>query len=269
MAVSPQHRITTSGRSNQGRFLSGTQHQDWMHLFPPEMLNKQFGMWTIISREIQRTGKHQYARVLCACGKEDWKLLDNLKTGKSTMCRPCTMRNRHQNLGHLSVSSKAVGLLQKRAGSIFQRCNNPSDNGYLNYGARGINCGFASVKELVEYLITLAPAEMWVGKQIDRIDNDKGYIQGNIRCATAAQNNANRRITRFVSYRGQKVCLGHLWHLVKTDYPSYGFSHTWTIRLVQGGIQPDSLPTHPRVGHRKSTTSSMPDPAIVSLYREC
>lgn len=268
MAILRQHRTMTSGRSNLGRFLSGSQHQDWMTSFPQEMMNKRFSMWTVTSLEIRRKGHHQYVQVRCDCGKEDWKLLENLKAGKSRQCHACATKEKHRRAGNLLVTSKEVGLLQKRATAILQRCNNPSDKGFRSYGARGIVCEFASVKELVEYLLTIAPAEEWKGKQIDRIDNNKGYIRGNIRCATSAQNNANRRITRYVEYKGQKVCLGHLWHLVKTDYPDYGFTLGWTTKLVDNwGVLPDNLHTHPRVGRRRSTTYSMPDPAIVSLYR--
>ena len=267
MAISPQHRITTSGQSNQGRFLSGSQHQDWRHLYEPEMLGKQFGMWTVVTREIQRRGKHHYTRVRCACGVEDWKVLDNLKRGRSKQCNSCAMTERHRLAGNLLVSSRGVSLLQKRAVSILQRCNNPNDKGYAHYGSRGITCEFESVKELVEYLLTVAPAEDWIGKQIDRIDNDKGYVRGNIRCATSSQNSANRRITRYVTYRGQKVCLGHVWHLVKTDHPNFQFTSGWTVKLIKQGVEPDQLPTYQRVGMRRCTTYSMPDPAIVSLYR--
>lgn len=267
MAISQQHRTTTSGQSNQGRFLSGSQHQDWMTSFPQEMLNKRFNMWTVTSLEIQRKGHHQYIKVRCDCGTEAWKLLENLKAGKSRQCQSCATRGRHQREGNLLVSSREVGLLQKRATAIFQRCNNPSDKGFRGYGARGITCEFGSIKELVEYLLTVAPAEQWVSKQIDRIDNNKGYSRGNIRCATSSQNNANRRITHYVSYKGQKVCLGHLWHLVKTDHPFYEFTPGWTTKLVTRGVLPDQLAEYKRNGMRRSTTSSTPDPAIVSLYR--
>ena len=267
MAISPQHRITTSGRSNRGRFLSGSQHQDWMLSFPPEMLNKQFGSWTVISLEIHRKGHHQHAKVRCVCGKESWVLADNLKSGKSTRCHACAMKERHRREGNLLIFSRGVSLLQKRATAIFQRCNNPNDKRYPCYGGRGITCEFGSVRELVEYMLSVAPAEDWIGKQIDRIDNNKGYIRGNIRCATSSQNNANRRITQYVMYRGQQVCLHHVWHLVKTDHPDFQFTIGWTIKLIKRGVEPDQLPKYQRVGMRKCTTYSMPDPAIVSLYR--
>ena len=269
MAISPQHRITTSGQSNGGRYLSGSQHQDWMHLYPPEMLNKQFNMWTIISREIQRKGHHHYIKARCACGKEDWKCLDNLKSGKSTMCHRCATKNRHRREGNLDVTSKEVGYLQNRATAIFQRCNNPNDKGYKRYGARGITCEFDSVKDLVEYLITLAPAKDWIGNTIDRIDNNKGYMRGNLRCISPSGNNANRRNTVFVSYRGQKVCIGHVWHLIRHDNPQFTFGNMYTQKILRRGMTPEEVLNKPRVGNRRSTTLSMPDPAIVSLYREC
>ena len=196
MAISPQHRITTSGQSNQGRFLSGSQHQDWMRLFPQEMLHSQFGMWTVMSREIQRRGKHQYAKVRCACGVEDWKLLDNLKSGKSSQCCACAARKRHREEGHLLVNSAEMRSLQQRATAAMQRCQNPKDRGWKNYGGRGIQCEFSSVKAFVEYLLSLHSASEWMGMTIDRINNEGNYAVGNIRRSSYHENNMNRRNTR-------------------------------------------------------------------------
>jgi hypothetical protein len=161
--------------------------------YPPEMLNRKFGMWTVISREIQRRGKHPYAQVQCSCGKVFWKALDNLKSMKSTMCRPCATTQRHVKAGHLHVTSKAVEMLQRRATAVMQRCSNPKDKGWRHYGGRGIQCMFTSVKELVSYLIELAPAEQWKGLTIDRINNNGHYEKGNLRRATYSENNLNRR----------------------------------------------------------------------------
>ena len=208
-----QQRPTTRyGLDENGRFLSGSQHPDWKDLLEPELENARFGLWTITTRELQRRGKHIYVHVRCDCGTEDWKVLDNLRRGRSTQCKSCRTTSRHKNSGHLLITSEALKSLQRRASAIFQRCHNPKDPSYKNYGERGIQCQFSSVKELVDHLCTLHPAEEWMGFDIDRIDNNGHYTVGNIRLATRSQNLLNRR---------------------------------------------------------GSMTSKTPDPAIVSLYREC
>ena len=73
----------------------------------------------------------------------------------------------------------------------------------------------------------------------------------------------------WVTYKGQKVVQGHLWHLIKTDHPDFEFGAGKVITLLGEGMLADEIPKYVRRGLRKSTTSRTPDPAIVSLYREC
>ena len=82
----------------------------------------------------------------------------------------------------------------------FQRCNNPNDKSYHNYGGRGIECRFSSVKEGVEYVKTHLPHETYYKLDIDRINNDGHYEPGNLRLVTRKENLANRgRFVRMTS----------------------------------------------------------------------
>jgi hypothetical protein len=263
-----QHSTTKCGLDESGRFLSGSQHPDWKDLLEPELENARFGSWTIVSRQIQRRGRHICANVRCDCGTEDWKVLDNLRRGLSTCCTSCRSKNRHRKAGHMLVETAAERLLQRRVESIFQRCNNHNDRNFRNYGGRGIQCLFPTKRELFEHLLSLHPAEDWLGYEIDRIDNNKHYAPGNLRRATQAVNRQNRRRTRWVYYKGQQVVQAHLWHLIKTDYPEFEFSQGKVLTLLKQDVPPDKIPQYERVGKRVSTTSRTPDPAIVSLYRD-
>lgn len=72
-----------------------------------------------------------------------------------------------------------------------QRCTNPKDRGYKNYGARGIKFLFPSVLE----------GSIWVRDnlglnrklELDRIDNNGHYAPGNLRYATRSQQCRNTR----------------------------------------------------------------------------
>lgn len=75
-----------------------------------------------------------------------------------------------------------------------QRCNNPNDRGYANYGGRGI----ALCSEWNDY----RAFEEWAMNngyskelELDRIDNDKGYSPDNCRWVKRIVNNHNRRTT--------------------------------------------------------------------------
>lgn len=268
MTDSQRRRTTMSGLAPTGQFPSGELHPDWKDLLEPALENARFGSWTVVSREIRRRGKHIYAKVRCACGEEDWKVLDNLKRGRSKSCMSCRSKARHAREGNMLAKSSAERLLQRRVESIFQRCNNPNDRGYRNYGGRGVECRFPSKLSLFRYLLSLHSAEEWRGYEIDRIDNNGHYEPGNLRRATQAQNRQNRRRTVWVTYRGQQVVQAHLWHLIKLDHPDFEFSPAKVRKLLEDGVLADDIHKHRRVGFRRSTTLKMPDPAIVSLYRD-
>ena len=70
--------------------------------------------------------------------------------------------------------------LDKRLTAAKQRCENPNDQGYKNYGARGIKFDFPSVTEAGLYLIQefrFPDRNM----ELDRIDTNGNYAPGNLR----------------------------------------------------------------------------------------
>ena len=73
-----------------------------------------------------------------------------------------------------------------------QRCNNPDQKAYKNYGGRGIKVCFGSADEFVDCVINELQIDPR-GLQIDRIDNDGNYERGNIRFVTRRENNENKR----------------------------------------------------------------------------
>ena len=79
---------------------------------------------------------------------------------------------------------------------VIQRCNNPKDKAYKNYGGRGIT--------VCEEWLDVANFVAWAerthpnisGVSLDRIDNDKGYSPENCRWADTFTQAINQRIGR-------------------------------------------------------------------------
>ena len=73
--------------------------------------------------------------------------------------------------------------------SAKQRCTNPKHKSYKDYGGRGIQFKFTSLKEFKEVL-----GDRPLGYTLDRINNDGHYEKGNVRWATRSTQSQNRRI---------------------------------------------------------------------------
>ena len=156
-------------------------------------VGQQFGSWVVLSTELlPKSGGALYVRARCVCGVERDVNVRMMEVGRSTQCKGCATRQRHARDGHLDVSSEVIGRLQKRVGDWFQRCRNPKVKAYRNYGARGIECKFSSVKEGVDYVLKHLPHSTYKGLDIDREDNDGHYEPGNLRLVTRSENLLNR-----------------------------------------------------------------------------
>src|SRR5689334_17473979 len=80
---------------------------------------------------------------------------------------------------------------QRAAKALYnarQRCNNPKNKDYKNYGAKGIKVLFKNADELIA-CIKLPPANA----SLDRIDPNGHYEVGNVRWASKAVQAANKK----------------------------------------------------------------------------
>ena len=127
---------------------------------------------------------------------------------------------------------------------------------------------FKSMDSFITWVLTNLPMEDYSGVQFDRIDTRGHYEPGNLRLVSARRNSMNRRDNVYVQYMGQNVLRSHLWHLVKTDHPGFQLTADGLVRRLQRGMSVQEAITKPLRGRHESTTSSMPDPDIVSLYLE-
>ena len=118
------------------------------------------------------------------------------------------------------------------------------------------------------WVLTNLPMEDYRGLQFDRIDTQGHYEPGNLRLVSAKKNAMNKRNNVYVEYMGQNVLQAHLWDLVKTDNPDFQLTKWGLIRRLQNGMSVQEAIAKPPRARHESMTSSMPDPDIVSLYRE-
>ena len=186
MKVSQQPQTTSSGlRGNRSRYNLELPPPAAHISHKPDMVGKQYGWVVIISSEKRWNAKwnHCYVLTECTgCGSVQWQNLNSISSGKSKGCQSC------------SQPEQIPSWLYKRLTAAQQRCTNPKDAGYHNYGARGIRFTFPNIIAAGIYLIEqygLPDRAM----ELDRIDNEKDYAPGNLRFATHSENNLNKRCT--------------------------------------------------------------------------
>lgn len=73
------------------------------------------------------------------------------------------------------------------------RCTNPDSVSYKLYGGRGIQFLFESVEEAAKWVIANLGPRPTKKHSVDRIDNSRHYEPGNLRWATATEQNRNKR----------------------------------------------------------------------------
>ena len=103
---------------------------------------------------------------------------------------------------------------------MMQRCNNPKNPGYKNYGGRGISVCYEWRNDPKQFIEDMYPSYV-KGLTIDRIDNNGNYQPNNCRFVTNQENVNNREITFIIDYNGQKIPFMDLMRIKNIDEMHY------------------------------------------------
>lgn len=78
-------------------------------------------------------------------------------------------------------------------GMIIQRCCNPNNKRFKDYGGRGITCCSEWRNNFLSFQTWAVSNGYKEGLTIERINNDKGYQPDNCKWITRAEQNRNKR----------------------------------------------------------------------------
>lgn len=110
------------------------------------------------------------------------------------------------------VGKKFLGLSRTKVYKVWagmkDRCNNPKNNFYKNYGGRGIK--YTRKWENFWGFFEDVGKNHKEGLTLDRIDNNKGYNKENCRWITRKEQLLNTRRNVLISFRGKTQPL-KLW----------------------------------------------------------
>lgn len=160
---------------------------------PPLKVGAEYNDWTVVEQV-----SLDCAVCRCKCGVEQEVIINHMLAGRSKRCRTCGNKRpsrkwRPPNFNE--TGSKYPTKLKTAVTDAISRCTNEDNRCYDNWGARGISVyppWLEDPRLFIEYLMTL---QGWEAPELvlDRINNDGGYVPGNLRWATYTESAQNQR----------------------------------------------------------------------------
>lgn len=167
-----------------------------------DLVGKKFGRWTVLSFCCQDKNKNSRWKCICECGNEALVLRWSLMSGSSKSCG-CLNRDVHSALAKHGQSKRGNPTAEYTAWAhMKQRCRNPENKQYYQYGGRGITvCDrwFDSFEAFFEDMGKKPSPD----HSLDRFPNNNGnYESGNCAWRTIPEQNRNKRDNRWLEYNG-------------------------------------------------------------------
>ncbi len=168
-----------------------------------DLTGKKINNFTVLSRAPNDKSGGTRWNCLCECGKEFSNWAANISKNKVKSCG-CW---RKKMAGTYSITHGMSHTKEHKAWlHLRERCNNPKDPMYPNYGGRGIKVCKRWQNSFINFFndVGLAPSKK---HSIDRIDNNQDYKPGNCKWSTSFEQARNRRNNRLFSFNGETKCL--------------------------------------------------------------
>ena len=206
--------------------------------------NQKFGRLTVV-REVGRT-KSGCALWFCECECGGNKMVSSysLRCGRT---QSCGCIKREQNLEMFVTHGESGSPLWKLWNSVKNRCNNPNNHKYANYGERGI-------KVCPEWEASFSAFRDWClangyskGLTIERIDVNGDYSPSNCIFATQKVQQNNRRNNHRITYRGVTKTLAQWAEHLGMGYSmlEHRINRGWSVEdafTIPKGGKPSAYP---------------------------
>ena len=196
-----------------------------------DLTGKKFGKLTIVERtesKILPSGQHiTMWKCECECGAITIVSGANLRKGNTKSCG-CLIGEKH-GMSHTKIHNEWE--------RIKQRCHNPNDKDYKNYGGRKDHKVIVCEKWFNSFLafyedVSKLPHYGERGYTLNRINNDGDYEPNNVEWATVVEQNNNKRDNYMITYDGKTLTMAQWARETSIPYKTLQqrlYTHHWSV----------------------------------------
>lgn len=172
------------------------------------VVGKRFNYLTVVGighRVYRKNGNSViYYRCKCDCGNYTDVSIGDLKKGRIKACG-CKRDEYFEKVATMGGESRTT--LGSRWRSMKDRCYNPKNVAYKDYGGRGITVCDEWKNDFLSFKKWALSNGFSEDLTIDRIDVNGNYEPSNCRWVTFAVQSRNKRNNHYVFYKGKKMIL--------------------------------------------------------------
>jgi len=189
-----------------------------------------FTRWTTTSESKKLRG-NVYVLCICQCGTQRYVREERLLSGVSKSCG-CYARDILTTHGMTTKSDRKNSREYWVWNSMVQRCTNPKNRGFHNYGGRGISVCEAWAKFINFYSdMGERPSDK---HSLDRVDNNKGYSPENCKWVERTAQARNKRNNRILVCEGESKTLAEWSELTGLNHATIllRIKHGWSVEMA-------------------------------------
>ncbi len=206
-----------------------------------DISGQKFGELEVIRKTDRRDSAESVLwECKCSCGRTTVVSGCSLRSGHTKSCGICDYREK-QRLAVVKVwdTPDEHRLSEVVLDGMIQRCTNPNDAGYANYGGRGISVCDEWKNDRKSFVNWALSSGYRKGLSIDRIDPNGNYCPENCVFATSKEQCNNERRNRVITIGSQSGTIAEWADLLGVDYNSiyghyrFGGEHGFITRVLE------------------------------------